>query len=947
MARRSVETSSSQSKPSRQAVVAEERGENPGVEMVRPAWLVVLAAVAALAAGLTAAGSMGLMAHPLRHVLTLVLMAAAALACRPDCASRWRGRALVLLALVGGGAMTGSALAPAGALGVVVLLAGLSLVRHAADRRVLLSASLAVFVLSVYRLACTSSGTLWLAADGLGRLLGTLGGAVTDRALWIGSTFGGVDVLVMSVALCVAWVVSGRGRRYVRIAVALAAIVAVHVAYLALVSVAVELQQGLKEIDPDGWWSWASDLHRLLPWSLPAVAGVVHLALAAVTLRLTALPVGDRPLEGNDDSQTGKEIGLLVAGGPKRWGGALRWLAVGALAVALPLVATITIGEVSLAGKKIVLYEKCYGNWERARHGDYGRLSVGMYGMMPAHLEALGARWVVTRDLSAADLDGADALVMIYPHKPWQGEQTDRIEQYVRNGGSLLVMGEHTTREKEGGARFNDLLEPTAMRVRFDSSMSAIGGWLQSYEALTHPASAGMGDGENEFAVVTGASVETRWPAGPLLIGRWGWNDPGDASDEAKNPSMMGNHQYDNGEKLGDVVLAAEQPLGDGTVIAFGDTSGLSNGLMIDSYQYVYRLLGYLACRPSGPQAMWRQILTMLLAISLAALVWWRSTPVLTIVAAVVVAGSLTLSVNTSHRGATMLPDGRGLALPDVSAELAKLPDEEKGAVSGDSATTRPAAPTRRGMLAYVDSTHMSKAAEESWRDDGLMGLMLTLMRSGYLTLGLHEFTPERLERAGLLISVAPRRAFSQAEIAMVKTFVENGGIFISTVGYEDRGPSEALLAAFGLRVGLRDLPDSEPQALGHYKSPYLNFGTHMAYVRYHSGWEVVSTEGEATDVAYARNHDGGRVEGDPKAIIKKLVGRGTVVLIGDTGFAMNKNLERVDGWPIEGQRENAEFWRWLLADLSGGPQWLPPPPPAPPKVQPPDDDADNEEVTP
>ena len=56
--------------------------------------------------------------------------------------------------------------------------------------------------------------------------------------------------------------------------------------------------------------------------------------------------------------------------------------------------------------------------------------------------------------------------------------------------------------------------------------------------------------------------------------------------------------------------------------------------------------------------------------------------------------------------------------------------------------------------------------------------------------------------------------------------------------------------------------------------------------------------------------------------------GKGIVVGIADTGFAMNKNLERIDGAPIEGMRENAIFWRWLLSMLERRDHvWVPPEP--------------------
>ena len=51
-------------------------------------------------------------------------------------------------------------------------------------------------------------------------------------------------------------------------------------------------------------------------------------------------------------------------------------------------------------------------------------------------------------------------------------------------------------------------------------------------------------------------------------------------------------------------------------------------------------------------------------------------------------------------------------------------------------------------------------------------------------------------------------------------------------------------------------------------------------------------------------------------------------MLIGDTCFAMNKNLEYIGGEPFFGAHENAHFWRWLLTRLQGQPEWIPPRPP-------------------
>ena len=54
-------------------------------------------------------------------------------------------------------------------------------------------------------------------------------------------------------------------------------------------------------------------------------------------------------------------------------------------------------------------------------------------------------------------------------------------------------------------------------------------------------------------------------------------------------------------------------------------------------------------------------------------------------------------------------------------------------------------------------------------------------------------------------------------------------------------------------------------------------------------------------------------------------VGEGSVVLVGDTCFAMNKNLEYGGGEPFYGRYDNAHFWRWLISWLTDEEDWLPP----------------------
>ena len=231
-----------------------------------------------------------------------------------------------------------------------------------------------------------------------------------------------------------------------------------------------------------------------------------------------------------------------------------------ALAVATLILAAVAVIPVALFprtsdlhGKKIVFYEKGFLNWLKPEKGQYGRLMSGMYGLTPPFLESYGANPLVSSDLSEKDLEGADAVVLLFPNEPWHDGQLERLWKFMENGGTLLVAGEHTVWEKEADGnlvdissgkernRFNEALKPTAIHVNFDTAEFAVGGWLQSYEALAHPTTAGIPDQKNEFGVVIGASLDVRFPARPVLIGRFGWASPGDPKNE--NRALMGDEE--------------------------------------------------------------------------------------------------------------------------------------------------------------------------------------------------------------------------------------------------------------------------------------------------------------------------------------------------------------------------------------------------------------------
>ena len=1224
---------------------------------------VLVAAVAGLLAAWLAAGSTGVLAHCFRRALTWAALAVAVAAAWPRGERTGRRVLLLVLGIALALAMTAPRLPASNTLAAALVLAALAVGRSESDRRTLVLASIAVTVLALYRHANTSVPFLWLASDTVGHRLGDLAEEVTGLPMWIGSTFGGLDFLVLMAGLYVGWLVAARPKALDALLV-LAALLVGHLLYLCVLSTApgllseLPLHAGARIRTPAravwNWrtsvtccvlatvflttlcglwlarkkrsrdrelafalglgflcvWAWcafvyarafapdlpapispdkriwpprsvwfaATALRTVIPWNMLALAGLLHAAVAALMFRAPAppRPNGDRPRW-----IPVRTFALIVAGH----------------AALIAVLGTLPSGRSTLAGKKVVVYKEGFLNWLKPKYGDYGRLSIGMYGTLPAHIESLGGKCLISPKLSDADLKDADLLVLIFPDHKWKkgklaeigaaiesgklvvifpeerwnpnknrpvrrlqasvkkgthitvvidetwgrdraqldvirkalaaeksvalapdktwlreeglsdriqafanskkiefhsandhwdesSDQIDRINSFVESGKTLLVFGEHTTIVDKGAkadeekppstvrdltalagtptwirpwfeySAFNEVLEPTATRVVFDSATFEVGGWLQSYEALAHPSTMGVPDDSNEFGVVIGATLRSERPAKPILAGRWGWSDFGDLT---AGRSMMGNHFYDPGEQLGDLLLASEQQIGAGRVIAFGDTSGMTNGISIGSYKFTSRLLGYAASDVRGPHGTGRGVVGLIAALILIALLIWRPDPAR--LATAVVAFSLILVVGTgiAHEAATTPPEGRGLVLRDA---------EEMFISNGNGVTPRDSAKPPKSAdrevplnnLAYIDNTHAEMFSSESWRPDGTMGVTLNLLRAGYLVRDLDEFTPERLERAGLVLSIAPGREFTRAERETIWNFVDGGGIFIITVGHDDVAPSRRLLADYGLCVGidfpyegdyelgvdpggprtkpepppppkrhehrhthrhvhttpagsgttpptkagepadkhdpttcpdclaaakageaadkhdpttcpdclaaaraaapseLRGLLDKklvlkkriiEPEPQGHFKSPYFYNNSakppYYVFVRFDAAWAVNSVDVPGLEPPRVVANTMRRIPDPDRDLLKKqkrfdqylnlpvilvrTVGKGKFVLVGDTGFAMNKNLEVQSGWAFEGMRENPDFWRWFLQELRGQERWVPPNP--------------------
>jgi hypothetical protein len=531
----------------------------------------------------------------------------------------------------------------------------------------------------------------------------------------------------------------------------------------------------------------------------------------------------------------------------------IRWIVPSLVLVAFSIGSlTINLPVNFVADREVVFYEKGFLNWLTPDFKSFGSYSAGMFGNLPSFVDKMGLKSRRISNITEESLSGAKVLVLINTNEEVPQPEIDTIWDFVRNGGSLLMLGDHTWRDKDGKNWLNEILKPANIKYNFDSAQFFIGGWLHSYEYAAHPITHNLGDEENETGIVVGASLKTSYPAVPLIMGRYGYSDAGNVYN---SNGYLGNFEYDMSEQSGDLVLAAEQRYGKGKVLVFGDTSGFVNGILVNSYPFINRVFNWLAS-DSMP----------------------ASYPIRLSLCLVFLAGAVVLFLKTSRSAGTLFLGALVIVIVVVSAGLASAWKIERP-ITGD--------------IAYVDASHYGRYSLESWRDDGTMGLHLNLMRNGYLSFQLGDFSPEKIANSDLLVLIAPTKPFSNGEIKILKRYVENGGRLLLTVGWEERSASIPVLKAFNFRVG--DTP------LGYFKVPVPNTSETAMFWK---AWPVYSDDSAAKIVCSYNEY--------PLIAIKDY-GKGKFVLIGDSQFFLNKNLE-MEKVPY---MDNINFLKWLLKDLA------------------------------
>ncbi len=540
------------------------------------------------------------------------------------------------------------------------------------------------------------------------------------------------------------------------------------------------------------------------------------------------------------------------------------WIAL--VGACLALVAALHAHVVKpAASPRVLFYAVNEGeilDWRKPRYGDYGAYSLGLFGLLPDQLVADGYQVDhLYEPITPQRLAGVDALVTINANTAWAEDELLAVWTFVHEGGSLLVLGDHT--DVEGTMRSqNDLLAPVGIEFRFDSALPTHPvGWARAALA-NHPVHARVESAER-LRIGVGASLELgRSGALPLVVGRHGFADFGDV--DASERAFLGDYVYQPGEQLGDCVLAAWSRLGAGVVAVYGDTSGFQNPALEFTYDpWIHDLFSWLTSETAFDLGYAGSIAAGLvfLAGALASVVLARAQAAplagLVLMMGAVVVASRELAARWQLR--------KPVGAPQV----------------------------------LIDSSHLPRIELGADADLSLDGFRNCALRSGHRVATLNEFSEERLARAHVLLVVAPAQAYSSSEVLALSRFMEQGGFVIACASYPHSAPLAGLLDTVGLTV--------LPRPIGPI--PLRREDDRVrSQVEYPGAWEVGVTRAPQSEAPWVY----GEYRGTPLSMLARR-GRGGLFLVGDSAFFGAGNLETLENY----SEPNMLFLRALLSDLA------------------------------
>lgn len=477
-------------------------------------------------------------------------------------------------------------------------------------------------------------------------------------------------------------------------------------------------------------------------------------------------------------------------------------------------------------------------DWERPTTEEVGAFSGGMFGLLPLHLRNAG--WQVDT-VRTGELDGrltgpGQVLVVINCPHAWSAPERDRVRAFLEAGGGLLVLGDHT--DIFGCARGGDtLLAEYGIRFRFDSAYFLGRSWKRELEwGRAEPQTSAHA---HDSGIAVGASLALEAPAYPIVTARYAFGDAGIRDNVAG--AFLGNYRFEPDERLGDLCVVAGARVGRGSVRVYGDTSAFQNAALAASFHaHVAPVFERLASR--GPALPWSATRWIAPVALLAALAW----------------------LTRARRSVASLWLGCWLAACAADARV-RAPD---------------VAPPPSSDAVLVDRSHAPRVGDLGAEWNEIWPLKSAALRTGALVLDLVRWDARSLAGARALVLVAPAIPFRAEERAAIGRFVADGGTLVACASGRDARALHGVIGDFGIAIAPESVGSVPDSVRARRDRPRLLDASPLEFEP--RAGDVRLVEAGASVYALARP-----------------VGRGWVVVVGDTRFFSSANVESTQGdWP-------------------------------------------------
>jgi len=293
----------------------------------------------------------------------------------------------------------------------------------------------------------------------------------------------------------------------------------------------------------------------------------------------------------------------------------------GAVVLLLAFVGTVTaacylfLAIPGAANGDVVLFDEAHGDWESTlRTMDkewYGKQSTYNYYSLYDWLSYYYEVGRIQEPITEQTLDTCDILIVKIPSRPHTEDEIEAIAEFVRRGGGLFVIGDHTN-VFGSTSSLNPLLRAFGLGLNYDSTYDLATSYFTQYSPPRYTLDPIM-QHVDHFQFLTSCSIRAPW---------WAWRPILDTSiittqADYSTKDFFATDRNTLTSTYGAFTQAAAVPYGLGRVLIHTDSTCFSNfSLHMDGYpSFILSSLGFL-----GRQNPRFPVRTLLGAVSLCCL---------------------------------------------------------------------------------------------------------------------------------------------------------------------------------------------------------------------------------------------------------------------------------------------------------------------------------------